>query len=814
MSAHAPAFRNRNISSARTTTLALALVGTFALTALTGCGIGAPASTPDILAPAIVGRTFGGPNPVIGAKVKIYTTGNSDGTNGGYGVATMRQEASSQTVPSGYPAGDTDQYGNFSFAGGYSCPAGQFAYIVAAGGNTGATTNFSTSTATATLATTAPSPISTIIAVTAQGAGYIAAGTTVTITPATGDTTGSGATATATVSGGRVTSITVTNAGTNYTAVPTVTISAPNNVGGANLNSVLVAALGRCEDLYTAGAYTGGYVYINELTTVAAAYALGNFSAVSGSGASTVVSIGATATNNAAQISAVSTGCVAGVGSCTTTAAAGLAHAFLNAANLVNVFASPAVAYASIPGNSAAIVPQQLINTIGNILIACVNSSGGASGDGSACGNIFGATGGSNTFSAMVGLAANPTLGGSVTAVDSLYVVANTFTNVYSPFLTSTTNLNDYSIAIDYTSGYGFTYPESSALDVNDVIYIGSPASGGNAAPTKVISLSSNGNLLSSASNSTLKNAFGLSVDGLGNGYFCNGSGSSSNELGIFTMTAGVLSSTISTGTTTGNGITIKPYFTAVDRHNNVWAMGTATSGTSTLFKSAAGGAAFSGAAAPSTTIPSSNFTGLAIDPNQNVWITASTALSVWPNTGTSAIPAYAVSLVTATTSISPATGITFAGSPYVAYIDGYTTTPGIEAYTPTITASTPTITNLSGGGTSNPNEGGNPAIGGAYTNEADGNGIIWLADTNSHSIVEYTPGATPTASRLIPCGNIASGVCGTGGVFGANKPYSLSIDSTGSIWSGDPASNVVIQIIGSAAPTWPLLSLGLTGKP
>ncbi|MBB4266883.1 phage tail sheath C-terminal domain-containing protein [Roseospira visakhapatnamensis] len=63
------------------------------------------------------------------------------------------------------------------------------------------------------------------IAVDAGGTGYDAATTTVTITPAAGDTTGTGAQGTAVITDGAVTGITLTRPGIGYTAAPTVTIA-------------------------------------------------------------------------------------------------------------------------------------------------------------------------------------------------------------------------------------------------------------------------------------------------------------------------------------------------------------------------------------------------------------------------------------------------------------------------------------------------------------------------------------------------------------------------------------------------------------
>jgi phage tail sheath protein FI len=71
------------------------------------------------------------------------------------------------------------------------------------------------------------------IAVDAGGSGYAAATTTVTITPAAGDTTGTGAEAVAVVTDGAVTGITLTRAGIGYTAPPTVTIAGDGTGGTA-----------------------------------------------------------------------------------------------------------------------------------------------------------------------------------------------------------------------------------------------------------------------------------------------------------------------------------------------------------------------------------------------------------------------------------------------------------------------------------------------------------------------------------------------------------------------------------------------------
>ena len=101
----------------------------------------------------------------------------------------------------------------------------------------------------------------------------------------------------------------------------------------------------------------------------------------------------------------------------------------------------------------------------------------------------------------------------------------------------------------------------------------------------------------------------------------------------------------------------------------------------------------------------------------------------------------------------------------------------------------------------------------GPYGSESDGAGTVWVADFNGHALFMTTPEATtPTAYRLIPCLGGAT-PCST--IFtGSGKPTTISIDSAGSVWTTSPAGSNVVEIIGSAAPTWPLLATGKTGKP
>jgi hypothetical protein len=148
--------------------------------------------------------------------------------------------------------------------------------------------------------------------------------------------------------------------------------------GITNPNLAMMTALGPCSSLTPST-----FIQINEVTTVAAVSALAPFM----TGYSAVGS-------NSGDVSA-------------------LTNAFTLASELVNTATGQAPG-TNVPAGMA--VPATLMNTLANVVAACVNSAGGISGDGSACGSLFALTtpsGGSHptdTVKAMLYLAQNPAL--------------------------------------------------------------------------------------------------------------------------------------------------------------------------------------------------------------------------------------------------------------------------------------------------------------------------------------------------------------------------------------------------------------------
>jgi hypothetical protein len=126
----------------------------------------------------------------------------------------------------------------------------------------------------------------------------------------------------------------------------------------ANPNLALMTALGGCANLGSAA------VVINEVTTVASAFATAPFAANDAlTGNSSYLYLGASAGN-----------------------VAGLANAFAAVNNLVDISTGRA-SYFTPAGNAA--TPYVAINTLAGALHACAATSGGAEGDGSPCGTLF-----------------------------------------------------------------------------------------------------------------------------------------------------------------------------------------------------------------------------------------------------------------------------------------------------------------------------------------------------------------------------------------------------------------------------------------
>lgn len=256
-------------------------------------------------------------------------------------------------------------------------------------------------------------------------------------------------------------------------------------VASANPNLVLAAALGNCSG---AASLT---VDMNEVTTVATAYALGQYFATSCSSAPTIPD------------------CIGSTG--TTQALVGIANAFATYNNLVTNSTGNAVTSVNLPAacTSASALcitatPESgKLNTIADILAACVNTTGGAAGDGTACGRLFTDTttngvSATDTLQAAVAMSRNPTSTNSNTTFVTACTAPSTGTATPNnlcdlwqlvqpgaPF-TAGTQPTDWTVGINYadivTTTPVLTAPQNIAIDAAGDVWVASDTNGSNGA--------------------------------------------------------------------------------------------------------------------------------------------------------------------------------------------------------------------------------------------------------------------------------------------------------------------------------------------
>ena len=215
---------------------------------------------------------------------------------------------------------------------------------------------------------------------------------------------------------------------------------------GNNAALSLAAALGDCATLQANAATT--FIQMNEMTTVAAAYALAPF-------AKDYADIGANGANNA-----------------------GLLNAFANANALVST--ASGVAPGALPAGATESVSE--LDTLGDIIAACVNTSGASS---TQCTQLFAATSASDTFGAALAIARNP----GAAAITGLY----TLSSGIAPFQPSmSAQPKDFTVAVNYAAAGAFATPYGIALDAGGNVWVT------NETGTTVTELSPSGTVLAS----------------------------------------------------------------------------------------------------------------------------------------------------------------------------------------------------------------------------------------------------------------------------------------------------------------------------
>ncbi len=232
----------------------------------------------------------------------------------------------------------------------------------------------------------------------------------------------------------------------------------------ANPNLTLVTAVGLCDNLTANSSFT-----LNEQTTVAAAYALAQFSSGTTFGTTQASKPGSGSSAPADNFATSSTN-IAGLG---------------NAMAIAQILVSNATGSVGSNANNTATPEWWQVNLISDMLVACDQSAGGSANDGSACGKLFGgvtAKGGAapaDTLQAALALALAPTVSSSDIA--SLYSLVSS-SSPFQPYPPSAASVYDFSIGISYTpatsSGNLLSQPQAVSIDSLGNAWVGNQPTG------------------------------------------------------------------------------------------------------------------------------------------------------------------------------------------------------------------------------------------------------------------------------------------------------------------------------------------------
>jgi sugar lactone lactonase YvrE len=484
----------------------------------------------------------------------------------------------------------------------------------------------------------------------------------------------------------------------------------------------LMAAVGTCP---SGGSFlpTIPFVMVNEVSTIAAAYALAGFA------------------TDAIHVSS----------SGTTLAQTGIANAFANAANLANI--STGSALATTPSGNG-IAPQSTVNTLADILAACINSAGSASSN---CSTLLtnaesAGTSGTvptDTATAAINIAHNPG-----TSVTTLYGLVAGIASPFAPSLA--TAPNDFTLGLVFSSGGGMDNPDAVAIDATGNAWLA------NLSNNSVTEISPAGYFLSGTSGYTgggIQFPNSIAIDQSGNAWISDNFSTNVTEIpaagsapfvpvsysiGVYSNTDSVDLDGMGNVWLTGNSNTVVKFpssspgsamtdFTmrggnksAIDGAGHIWI-------TINSPNAYAVGYLSSGGPFTSTSVPMNDPGGLAFDSNGNLWVANTLGRSLYGFSNTGIWKSFA--------------GLSF--QPFYLAIDGA--------------------------------------------------GNIWIPGNGLNSLVEVSNSGT----LISP----ATGYTGSGWVGSTG----IAVDGSGNVWMTGAG---VAEIIGAAAPVITPLCAGLPATP
>jgi hypothetical protein len=580
-----------------------------------------------------------------------------------------------------------------------------------------------------------------------------------------------------------------------------ITATGGNPGVGANNSSIqLVAPLGRCGNLTS-----GTFIMINEVTTAAAAIALGQFFTPT-YGSSSTDSFGTSASNPV-----------------------GLINAFSTVNNLVNISTGTAVTSSTLTNNGLTLTttPEAAkLNTIANILAACVNSDGGAT---SACQTTLfpsvtptAGTQPTDTLQAAVYMSVNPTSNNDNTSLANLTALFGLQTAT-APFVGLSTQPTDWTVGILYSDSSAtlLAQPQNIAADLTGNIWVVSSAAAGSllemsptgtpmvnaltsstagsgiaGASPRNMAIDLNGNVWiptstsaayifeyfpstsTSSTYSTSKSSYGIAIDGNNNVFV--GSASTSSHFELFEFPGAniaepiefpIASSTPGTAGANGTNNFVLPQYMAFDTSGNLWmSNGSATTGASAnevvqlsnIDPSACIGGAITYPCAVSTSTTLNTYTGVNPVTMSAPWGLAAGVNSMWvANSGSANNTLTNLSLTGATvnggTNYGSAMSLT---SPHYIAVDG-----AGNVWSANKNATPGTLAEISSNGTilspvavspaTTPTGFSHAGLATAQGITIDGSGNVWVANnaasgsTNANSVFELVGSAAPTVTPI-----------------------------------------------------------------
>ena len=504
--------------------------------------------------------------------------------------------------------------------------------------------------------------------------------------------------------------------------------------GGTNTAVNLMTALGDCASLPS-------FVNINEITTVAAAYALPGFIGVTGNPPNQTVSV--QTVNN----------------STTANAQSGLSNAFANAALL----ADPLTGLASTTLSTKQAAAAQKLYSLANAVGACVNSTGGNSGQcqalfqcaasgatvsGSSC--TGGASPASDTLSAALSVARNA---GTV-SIAGVYNVAGTHP-LFSPALSAAPN--DWTMALRFSNLANSDTDPDLVIDQSGNVWFLSFT-------TKTLrEISPAGASLRSIQLKCFPSR--LAIDASGDVWLSCGASAA-----LFKYSA--TGSLLSPNGYTGGGL-VNPIQISFDPSGNAWVP---NQNKPEVNKFSAAGAVLSGANGYTGGI-SGGATSIANDPSGNAWVGVT-------NSGVAELNSSGVAL-------SGTNGYKNGAAGFGISLDASGNVWAVRNSTPY------GLSKLDSSGTVQP---GSPYIGGGLvqpsTTAVDAAGNIWVSNGAK------CDGTNACISEFSNSGVALSPSTGfiTAGSTVLNK---VAIDASGNVWSIDNATaGSIIELVGAATPT------------